>query len=117
MLFIALLLPSRSLLFAERDGDAPHGPGARRGVYGAACPPATGTPGAYRTAQHPVCPRSCFKISATSHGRVIAIEGHLQDIAAEIGMTREALYRSLAALEADGVCEPHGECDSVEEIR
>jgi CRP/FNR family transcriptional regulator, dissimilatory nitrate respiration regulator len=30
------------------------------------------------------------------------IEGQLQDIAAEIGMTREALYRALAALETEG---------------
>jgi CRP/FNR family transcriptional regulator, dissimilatory nitrate respiration regulator len=36
------------------------------------------------------------------HGRIIAIEGELQDIAAEIGITREALYRTLAALEAEG---------------
>jgi CRP-like cAMP-binding protein len=35
-------------------------------------------------------------------GRSIAIEGQLQDIAAETGMTREALYRTLAALEAEG---------------
>jgi len=35
-------------------------------------------------------------------GGSVAIEGHLQDIAAEIGMTREALYRALAALEAEG---------------
>jgi CRP-like cAMP-binding protein len=35
-------------------------------------------------------------------GRSVRIEGQLQDIAAEIGMTREALYRTLAALEADG---------------
>lgn len=35
-------------------------------------------------------------------GRSIAVEGQLQDIAAEIGMTREALYRTLAALEAEG---------------
>jgi CRP-like cAMP-binding protein len=35
-------------------------------------------------------------------GRSIAIEGQLQDIAAEIGITREALYRTLAALEAEG---------------
>ena len=35
-------------------------------------------------------------------GRSVAIEGQLQDIAAEIGMTREALYRTLAALEAEG---------------
>ena len=31
------------------------------------------------------------------------MEGQLQDIAAEIGMTREALYRTLAALEAQGL--------------
>lgn len=35
-------------------------------------------------------------------GRSIAVEGQLQDIAAEIGITREALYRTLAALEAEG---------------
>jgi CRP/FNR family transcriptional regulator, dissimilatory nitrate respiration regulator len=34
-------------------------------------------------------------------GRRVAIEGQLQDIAAEIGITREALYRSLAALESE----------------
>jgi hypothetical protein len=36
------------------------------------------------------------------HGRSIAVEGQLQDIAAEIGITREALYRTLAVLEAEG---------------
>jgi CRP/FNR family transcriptional regulator, dissimilatory nitrate respiration regulator len=35
--------------------------------------------------------------------RTIPISGQLQDIAAEIGITREALYRTLAALEADGL--------------
>ena len=35
-------------------------------------------------------------------GRSVALDGQLQDIAAEIGMTREALYRTLAALEAEG---------------
>jgi CRP-like cAMP-binding protein len=35
-------------------------------------------------------------------GRSIAIEGQLQDMAAEVGVTREALYRTLAALEAEG---------------
>jgi CRP/FNR family transcriptional regulator, dissimilatory nitrate respiration regulator len=35
-------------------------------------------------------------------GRSVALEGQLQDIAAEIGMTREALYRTLATLEAEG---------------
>lgn len=36
-------------------------------------------------------------------GRTIAIEGQLQDIAAEVGLTREALNRALAGLEAEGV--------------
>ena len=39
---------------------------------------------------------------AIEQGRSIAVEGQLQDIAAEIGITREALYRTLAALEAEG---------------
>jgi hypothetical protein len=38
----------------------------------------------------------------TACGRSVVIEGQLQDIAAEIGMSREALYRALAALEAEG---------------
>jgi CRP/FNR family transcriptional regulator, dissimilatory nitrate respiration regulator len=43
-----------------------------------------------------------LRLRAGIHSRSIAIEGQLQDIAAEIGMTREALYRTLAALEAEG---------------
>jgi CRP/FNR family transcriptional regulator, dissimilatory nitrate respiration regulator len=43
-----------------------------------------------------------LRLRAGTHGRSIAIEGQLQDIAAEIGMTREALYRTLAALETEG---------------
>jgi CRP-like cAMP-binding protein len=43
-----------------------------------------------------------LRLRAGVHGRSIPIEGQLQDIAAEIGMTREALYRTLAALEAEG---------------
>ena len=42
------------------------------------------------------------RLRAGVHARSIAIEGQLQDIAAEIGMTREALYRILATLEAEG---------------
>jgi len=44
-----------------------------------------------------------LRLRAGTHGRRIAIEGQLQDIAAEIGITREALYRTLAALEAEGL--------------
>jgi CRP/FNR family transcriptional regulator, dissimilatory nitrate respiration regulator len=44
----------------------------------------------------------CLRLRAGLHGRSIAIEGQLQDIAAETGITREALYRTLGALEAEG---------------
>jgi CRP-like cAMP-binding protein len=43
-----------------------------------------------------------LRLRAGVHGRSIAVEGQLQDIAAEIGMTREALYRTPAALETEG---------------
>jgi CRP/FNR family transcriptional regulator, dissimilatory nitrate respiration regulator len=36
------------------------------------------------------------------HGRSIVIDSRLQDIAEEIGLSREALYRTLAGLEAEG---------------
>ena len=42
-----------------------------------------------------------LRLRAGVHGRSIAVEGQLQDIAAEVGITREALYRTLAALEAE----------------
>ena len=37
------------------------------------------------------------------NGRTVSVEGQYQDIAAEIGLTREALYRALARLQADGL--------------
>ena len=43
-----------------------------------------------------------LRLRAGLRGRAIEIEGQLQDIAAEIGITREALYRTLATLEAEG---------------
>src|SRR6516225_9709969 len=42
-----------------------------------------------------------LRLRADLDRRSIAIEGQLQDIAAEIGITREALYRTLAPLEAE----------------
>ena len=42
-----------------------------------------------------------LRLRAGIHGRSITIEGQLQDVAAEIGITREALYRTLATLEAE----------------
>lgn len=41
-------------------------------------------------------------LTAAVDGRV-AIDGTLMDLAAELGLTHEALYRALAALEGDGV--------------
>lgn len=35
--------------------------------------------------------------------RVVEVEGAWQDLAAELGLTREALYRTLAALEREGL--------------
>ena len=43
-----------------------------------------------------------LRLRAGVQGRSIPVEGQLQDIAAEIGMTREALYRTLGALETEG---------------
>ncbi len=43
-----------------------------------------------------------LRLRAGLHGRSITVEGQIQDIAAEIGITREALYRTLAVLEAEG---------------
>lgn len=43
-----------------------------------------------------------LRLNVGIDGRSVPVEGELQDIAAEIGITREALYRTLAALEAEG---------------
>jgi len=41
-------------------------------------------------------------LTAGADGRTMALEGTLMDLAAEIGLTHEALYRTLAGLERDG---------------
>jgi CRP/FNR family transcriptional regulator, dissimilatory nitrate respiration regulator len=43
-----------------------------------------------------------LEMHADPASRRLALAGPLQDIAAEIGLTREALYRALARLERDG---------------
>ena len=43
-----------------------------------------------------------LRLRAGPRRHTVAVEGQLQDIAAELGLTREALYRTLAALEAEG---------------
>jgi CRP-like cAMP-binding protein len=42
-------------------------------------------------------------LATAPDGCTVILDGPLQDIAADLGLTREALYRTLAALEADGV--------------
>jgi CRP-like cAMP-binding protein len=44
-----------------------------------------------------------LRLAAAADGRTVAVEGRLQDIAADLGLTLEAFYRTLATLEADGV--------------
>ena len=41
--------------------------------------------------------------TAADDGRTVRVEGRLLDLAAEIGLTHEVLYRTLAALERDGL--------------
>jgi DNA-binding Lrp family transcriptional regulator len=43
-----------------------------------------------------------LRLSNAGDGRALAIERHLQDLAADLGLSRESLYRSMAALEAEG---------------
>jgi len=46
--------------------------------------------------------RHWLRVNAAADGRTIAIAGTLKDIAAELGLTHEALYRNLAVLEQSG---------------
>lgn len=41
-------------------------------------------------------------LAAGPDGRSVGLDGSLQDMAASIGVTREAFYRTMAALEAEG---------------
>jgi DNA-binding MarR family transcriptional regulator len=42
-------------------------------------------------------------LAAGPDGRTISLDGTLMDLASEIGLTHEVLYRTLADLEKDGV--------------
>jgi len=42
-------------------------------------------------------------LAAGADGRTVRVDGRLMDLAAEIGLTHEVLYRTLAALEKDGL--------------
>ncbi|MBS0536539.1 MAG: Crp/Fnr family transcriptional regulator [Proteobacteria bacterium] len=46
--------------------------------------------------------RHWLRVNAGADGRAVVITGTLKDVAAELGLTHEALYRTLAALERQG---------------
>ena len=46
--------------------------------------------------------RHYLTLNADADGRIVALRGTLKDLAAELGLTHEALYRTLAALERTG---------------
>lgn len=48
-------------------------------------------------------------LAAGPDGRTVALDGTLIDLAAEIGLTHETLYRTLAALEDEGALKREGE--------
>ena len=49
--------------------------------------------------------RHFLAINADPGGRTVSLSGTLKDIAAELGLTHEALYRTLADMSADGEIE------------
>lgn len=49
-----------------------------------------------------------LELNAGPDGRTVTLRGQLQDIASELGLTREALYRTLASLERAGAIERTG---------
>ena len=49
-----------------------------------------------------------FELNAGPDGHSVNLRGQLQDIASELGLTREALYRTLASLERVGWIERMG---------
>ena len=49
--------------------------------------------------------RHFLAINAGPGGRTVSLSGTLRDIAAELGLTHEALYRTLADMSAEGEIE------------
>jgi CRP/FNR family transcriptional regulator, dissimilatory nitrate respiration regulator len=49
--------------------------------------------------------RHYLAINADADGRTVALSGTLKDVASELGLTHEALYRTLADMVADGEIE------------
>jgi CRP/FNR family transcriptional regulator, dissimilatory nitrate respiration regulator len=52
--------------------------------------------------------RHYLSVNAGADGRMVQIDGTLKDVAAELGLTHEALYRTLAALERAGEIKRNG---------
>jgi CRP/FNR family transcriptional regulator, dissimilatory nitrate respiration regulator len=50
-----------------------------------------------------------FELNTGQDGRTVSVPGELQDIASELGLTREALYRTLASLERAGAISRSGD--------
>ena len=46
--------------------------------------------------------RHFLALNAGGDGRTVALQGTLKEVAADLGLTHEALYRALARMEADG---------------
>ena len=51
-----------------------------------------------------------LELKAGPEGRSVDLRSPLQDVASELGLTREALYRTLASLERAGAIERAGAC-------
>ena len=52
--------------------------------------------------------RHFFAVNVGADGRTVALSGTLKELAADLGLTHEALYRTLARMEADGEIERTG---------
>ncbi len=51
-----------------------------------------------------------LELNVAADGHSVNLPGHLQDIASDLGLTREALYRTLASLEQAGAIERADAC-------
>ena len=52
--------------------------------------------------------RHFFAVNVGADGRTVALSGTFKELAADLGLTHEALYRTLARMEADGEIERTG---------
>ena len=85
-------IPARSGRRAELHGDA-----CARDHAPAHAPRARAT---FHSARDRV--RHYLALNAASDGRTVALPGTIKELAAELGLSHEALYRTLAAMQRDG---------------